>query len=151
MKNLSLVLLLFFTNFAVSADELETTSLLLQEKFIHSQPERFTKYTIETSDLKILIFKINYQEPPLNPLFFNVYFQCKSNRVFVKLNRIFNNSKEESHSYCGHGSFHAGTIQGEGDEEFLILPMKRDLSHTCPNHPNHIEIFPIEEMKKKCN
>ena len=152
MKNMNKLLILPFLIFSYSAqaDSLNEASLLLQEEFSQSQPGRYTKYTLETEDLKVLIFKMNYEEPPLNPYFFNIYFQCKSNNIFYKLNRIFNNSNNESVSYCGHNSFHIGSIQNEGSSEFLILPMKRDKNHSCPSTPNDIEVFPINEMKEKC-
>jgi hypothetical protein len=151
MKKLILTLFLTMTPLAVFAEQTDAVSLLLQEELSQSQPDRLTKYTLETHDLKILIFKVDNNEPPLNPLFFNIYFQCKSNQVFFKLNRAFSNSEEEALSYCGHDSFHIGTIQGEGNKQFLILPMKLDVNHTCPQRSNNIETFPIEEMKTKCN
>ena len=150
MKKIILTTILTLNFSYAFADRVDETSLLLQEEFSQTQPDRYNKYILETKDLKILVFKINYQEPPLNPLFFNVYFQCKSNQVFFKLDRVFNNSEEESNSYCGHNNFHIGTIEGKGRKQFLILPMKRDTNHVCPNQANNFEIFPIDEMKKNC-
>jgi len=149
MNKLLMISFLIFSHY-VHADSLNEASLLLQEEFSQTQPGRYTKHTLETEDLKILVFEMNYEEPPLNPYFFNIYYQCKSNNVFFKLNRVFNNSNDESRSYCGHDNFHIGTIQNEGSAKFLILPMKRDRNHTCPSAPNNIEVFPISEMKEKC-
>ena len=149
MKKLILITFFIFSRL-VLAESVDEKSLLLHEEFSKTQPNRYTKYTLENNDIKILIFKINYQEPPLNPFHFKVYFQCKSDNSYKILKRAFQNSAEEALSYCSHEPFHIGTVEGKGSKEYLILPMRRDNNHICPTKPNSIELYPIEEMKEKC-
>jgi len=147
---LTLTLLLSFNSLS-SAQESEVRALITQDQSAQKAPDRYTKYSLENNDLKILIFKIDYGEPAQNPLHFNAYFQCKNNNKYFRLNRKFNNNEEESPSYCGHNNFYIGSIKSEGNKSYLILPMKTDKNNTCSSDSNSIETFPIDEMIQKCN
>ena len=150
MKKIILILISTFSINAQSS-ELSTANLLMQKDLAENLPEQYSRYTLETETLKISIFKINYREPVLNPYFFNVYYQCKSNLEYHKLVRKFKNTQTEApRSYCGHAEFLVGSLDTKGDKTFLILPMKEGNDVACPSTPTHIEIYPTVEMEKRC-
>ena len=150
MKKIILILISTLSINA-QASELSTANLLMQKDLAENLPDQYSKYTLETETLKISVFKINQSEPALNPYYFNVYYQCKSNLEYHKLVRKFKNIKTEApRSYCGHEEFLVGAIDSKGDDTFLILPMKEGNEGACPNKPTHIEIYPTVEMEKRC-
>ncbi|MGH1468948.1 MAG: hypothetical protein ACRBBP_08740 [Bdellovibrionales bacterium] len=116
----------------------------------HYQPKTYTKYTIdlEKEDLSFIIFKINRDEPHLNPLYFDVYFQCSKNKSFYKLKRNFGPYQSEL-SYCSNSK---PLVQTKDGKNYLSLPLTlADPETGCASEPNREEIFNIKEIKKHCN
>lgn len=122
------------------------TDLHLEGRY---QPDTYTKYNIELSEEKINIsvFKVNRDEPHLNPLYFDVYFQCDDNKSYYKIKRDFGVFESEQ-TYCGNDK---PLIQKIEDKMYLSLPLKlAEPESGCPSKINRKEVFSIKQIKDYC-
>ncbi len=116
----------------------------------HYQPKTYTKYEIslEKEELNFIIFKVDRDEPHLNPLHFDVYFQCSNNKNFYKLTRNFGPYENEL-TYCSNQK---PLVQTKSGKDYLSLPlMLADPETGCSSKPNREEVFNVQEIKKHCS
>ena len=123
------------------------TDISLSERY---QPETYTKYELksEAEAVNISVFKINKDEPHLNPLFFDVYFQCEKTKAYYKLKRDFS-SYDSEQTYCDNEKPVIEEIDGK---KYLSLPMKlAEPGESCPDKVNRKEIFSIKQLREHCD
>jgi len=114
------------------------------------QPDTYTKYDIDlkSEKLSVTVFKVNRDEPHLNPLHFDLYFQCAQNKSYYKLKRDFGEYKGEI-TYCGNDKPLVEKIDGK---VYLSLPARLAEPETgCPKKVNRKEIFSVADLVKHCS
>jgi hypothetical protein len=122
------------------------TDISLSERY---HPDSYTKYDLElkTEGINISIFKVDQGEPHLNPVYFDVYFQCLKTKSYYKLKRNFADYESEQ-TYCDNEK---PVVEKINDKSYLSLPLKLAEPETgCPDKVNRKEIFSVEQIKAYC-
>jgi len=138
-KLCTLISCLAFSAFAQAEQSPET----------HYQPDSYTKYelNLEQEDINISVFKVNRDEPHLNPLYFDMYFQCGKNKAFYKLKREFGEYESEV-TYCKSEKPVVEEIDGKN---YLSLSLTRATPEVgCSVKSNRKEVFSVKEIKDHC-
>jgi len=116
----------------------------------HYQPDSYTKYDLklEKESINISVFKVDRDEPHLNPLYLDIYFQCGENKSFYKLKREFGEYESEV-TYCSSEKPVVEEIDGKN---YLSLSLTRATPESgCSAKSNRKEVFSVKEIKDHCS